>query len=119
VVTRLTAVIARPGTGDRLLALAERVADELGGAREASRGLRGEARERFLQRLEAIDREFLQVAREETPAQLRSEVTQEAEAQLSAFRGRMPEAAWTTAVEAACDNLLRERLGLPLVIYRP
>ena len=117
VVTRFTSLIAQPGTSERLVRLAEQMVDELGREREASRTLRGEARSAFLLRLDFLDQELLRVAREDAGDASRATLRREAEEQLAGFRGRMPEEALSKAVDAAYDNLLRERMGLPVVKY--
>jgi hypothetical protein len=117
-VTRLTDLQARGGLPERLQEAVERTIDRLGSDREASRTLRGEARESYLRELERADAELLEIARQATPAETVAELRAEAVEDLSEYRGRMPPDAYERAVGASADRLLRDHWKLPVIAYR-
>jgi hypothetical protein len=113
VVLRLTA--ARAGSLDPAFdALIDRVAVEL----DRARGLRGDARRALIERLDALDREFLQQARAILDQDAASALSREAEAELEPFRDGMSPEAFRRAREAAVDRLVRERYQLPVIAFR-
>jgi hypothetical protein len=95
----------------------ERAVRELDAARSGLRGLRGTARARLVERLQAIDRELLALARDACTADELARLRAEAEGDLSAFRVRMPEPAHEQAVQAGMDQLVRGRFSLPTLAY--
>jgi hypothetical protein len=95
----------------------DRLAQELDAARAAVNGVRGEARREAIARLTALDEDLLQIARASIEAHVRDAIEREAEEELTAFRGRMPETAYLNACAAARDRLIRARLGLPVLAY--
>jgi hypothetical protein len=116
VVLRLTS--ARAGSLDPAFdTLIDRVSTELDRARHA-RGLRGAARQDLINRLDALDREFLQQARALLDEDARAALSRQAEGELGPFRGGMSPDVFARAREAAIDRLVRERCNLPLVAYR-
>jgi hypothetical protein len=117
VLLRLTDARAKGSLGVRADALLDRVAVELDSARQSTRGLRGEARARVIDRLAKLDVELLDVAREDLPCQEQDVLARQAAEELAAFRDRMRPDAFRTACRAAADRLLRERLGLPTVSF--
>ena len=114
---RLTTARATGAIGAEADAVIDRLSQELDAARAAANGVRGEARREAIARLTALDEALLQVARGSIDARARVAIEQEAEEELSAFRERMPEAAYRRACAAASDRLIRERLGLPVLTY--
>jgi hypothetical protein len=117
VVTRLTDCIVSGTIPSDLEPALESAIAELGGARAASRTLRGDARAAFIARLQSIDDQLLASARAATPPDALDELAAEANRDLSAFRGRMSDADFARALEAARSKLLRERLKLPEIAY--
>ena len=117
VVTRLTDCLAGGAVAGELERAIDSAVTELGDARAASRSLRGEARAAFIGRLQAVDAELMAAAQAATPREVLDALGREAEHDLAAFRGRMPAADYSRAVEAATTKLLRERLRLPDVAY--
>jgi hypothetical protein len=115
---RLTTARATGAIGAEADAVIDRLSQELDAARAAANGVRGDARREAIARLTALDEELLQVARASIDARARIAIDQEAEEELSAFRERMPEAAYRRACAAASDRLIRARLGLPVLILR-
>ena len=113
VVARLTAL--RAGTDRSLDALIDGMVRELDAARGAAKSLRGEARAVLLARLAELDAQLLAAARERLSADMREALRREAEAELSPFRGRMPQPAYEQSLAACIDRLVRERARLPVV----
>lgn len=84
------------------------------GVQAASKGARGERRAAFLEELKQIDRALMAAAREEAGRTgLDAAIRAAAAAELAPWRERMPGAAWTGALAAAGDRLMRDRLDLP------
>lgn len=117
VVTRLTDCLASGAVAGEFERAIDRAVMELGDARAASRGLRGEPRAAFITRLRALDDELMAAARASTPAGVLEGLGREAEQDLAAFRSRMSADDYSRAVEAATAKLLRERLRLPEIAY--
>jgi hypothetical protein len=88
---------------------------ELDLARAGVRSLRGEARARLVERLEALDADLIAAAREACGADQLARLRAEADGDLRAFRARMSDAAYDRAVHAAVDRLVREAFGLPTI----
>ncbi len=117
VVTRLTDRLAAGGMPPALEAVVETVIDELGPEREASRSLRGEARETFIGRLSSIDARLMAGARSACPVDRLDAIEREAMQELSGFKARMAAADYARAVAAAGDKLLRDHWKLPDICY--
>jgi hypothetical protein len=100
-----------------LKSVADAVAHELDAAYGDSKGLRGDVRRAFLERLHALDRALVDAAREACDASTRQELTAEAEADLAPFRDRMPREAYEQSRQAAVDRLVRDRWHLPVLAY--
>jgi hypothetical protein len=115
--TRLSSARATGVVGAEADAVLDRVSAALDAARASSRGLRGDARRALIERLSALDRELLQIARAGCDHRVRAALEDEAAEELSAFRERMAPEAYARARENAIDRLLRERLGLPLLAF--
>jgi hypothetical protein len=98
--------------------LIDRAATELDAARSAAHGLRGAARQALIDRLESLDREFLQQARALLDDATRTALDGEADGELAPFRSRMGPEAFAHARDRAIDRLVRERCSLPVVAYR-
>jgi hypothetical protein len=112
-VARLTALrsSAQPGLGERVDAIVR----EIDVSRASAKGLRGDARARFLQRLRELDVALLSAAREHVQFAVLQSLDVEAEAELAPFRERMPREAYERSRAAAAERLLRERLKLPVI----
>lgn len=117
-IARLTAM--RPGgrspAFDRRLDEAVRELDQ---TRAAAKQARGEARSALIARLEALDRELVEAAREEIDHVRRAALRTEAEIEIAPFGGRMPGEARARAIDAAFDRLLRDAIGLPILSHEP
>jgi hypothetical protein len=98
-------------------AVLERVANEAAAFRDMPGPLRGESRGRVTARLVELDRMMLDAARAELDAAALAALRAEAEQELSAFRDRMPAAAYQQAMQSAIDRLVREREQLPAITF--
>jgi hypothetical protein len=81
-------------------------------------GLRGAARVAFIAGLADLDNDLMAAARWALPQADRQMLEHEAEEELAPFRGSMPPDAYRRALEAAVENLVRERLSLPTVTFK-
>ena len=115
VVARLTAL--RGSIGPNLGDLVDPIVAELDAAKAGAKGLRGEARQRLLDRLQALDAHLLSAARERLDAAALRELGTEADVELAPFRDRMPPEAYGGARQACIDRLVRDRLSLPIVAF--
>ncbi len=112
---RLSSARATGRIGPSADATLDQLSAELDRARGAARGLRGDARKALVERLAVLDRELVDVARAAIGASDRAAIEAEAQAELLAFRARMPAERYQRALDAAVDRLVRERLGLPVL----
>jgi hypothetical protein len=117
----LERVIERLGRAAGRLDLSERLRDGLAtmltdlGAMREGKPARGPEREEREARLAAMDRELLVLVRETSEPTSVAGARVDAERDLASYRGRLTGDAWTRAVGATVDQLLRERLGLPTI----
>jgi len=99
------------------LRLADDVLDEvvraLDGLGATAERARGQARERILADLIALDTRLIDAARAAAGEALLGELDAQADEDLKPFRDRMPADAWRQARTAAQARLLRERAQLP------
>ncbi|MBK5295587.1 MAG: hypothetical protein JJE40_00435 [Vicinamibacteria bacterium] len=118
-ISRLTALRggATSADGGQALRLADDVLDEvvraLDGLGVVAERARGEARERILTDLAALDARLIDAARAAAGEAVLAELATQAEDDLRPFRDRMPADAWRQARAAAQTRLLRERAQLP------
>ena len=117
VVMRLTAARASGGLGDAFDGLIDRVAQELDVASAEARGLRGEARQKLIARLAALDAELVVAVRASMDPTVAAELTREAADELGSFRQRMPSDAFARALDGAVVRLVRERFNLPTIAF--
>ena len=115
VVARLTSL--RAGEDRSLDPVIDAMVRELDGARATAKSLRGDARERLLERLRVLERELLHAARERLDATTMADVQREAELELASFRERMPADAYQRSREACIDRIVRERARLPVLAF--
>ena len=115
VIARLTAV--RGGEDRSLDEVLDRFVRELDAARAGAKGMRGDARTAFLDRLRAMDDELTESARARCDPALLQHLAGEADAELAPFRERMPPAAFEQSRRAAVDRLIRERRRLPVMTF--
>jgi hypothetical protein len=117
VVTRLTNARATGGLGPSADVLIDELSRELDRTRERSGGVRGDARKAALARLEAADRALLACAVERMDDSERAALEREAEQELTAFRSRLSPDAFQRARQAAVDQLVRDKFGLPTITF--
>jgi hypothetical protein len=109
---RLTAL--RAGATPRVPTdLLNGVVRELDQMLSAAKQARGAARAAMVDRLASLDRQLLDAARAGLRPADSESLKAQAEADLAPFRDRMPTEAWTRAIDAAFDRLVREHAGLP------
>lgn len=112
-IERLTGVMSRVDLPDDLRQALEPMLEQLVELRAAAKKLRGAAREEIADRLRVLDEELAAHLQSFAPAAAREAARQEAESELSSYRGRLPAETWSRAVSANTDRLLRDRYGLP------
>ena len=115
VVARLTTL--RAGDVRSLDTIFDDLIRELDAARSRARGLRGDARQVFVERLRDLDDQLAEVARHSCSAELLQELRVEADRELLPFRARMPEEAYAQSRIACVNRLVRERLRLPVIAF--
>jgi hypothetical protein len=116
-VTRLTDLQTRGNVPPGLEGVVEQLLVDLGGEREASRNLRGDARATYLRTLEARDAGLMDAARRAVAAEEMARLSRDAAEELSAYKGRMPDEAYARALAAALDRLVRDYWKLPVITY--
>jgi hypothetical protein len=107
----------RGGEDQSLDEVLDRFVRELDAARAGAKGLRGDARAAFLEKLRVLDAELIAAARAQCTDQILQQLEAEADAELAPFRGRMPREAFEQSRRAAVDRLIRERRRLPVITY--
>ena len=115
VIARLT--MLRGGDDRSLDDVLDQLVRELDAARAGARGLRGETRAAFLERLSALDAELMDAARARSSTELLQQIDAEADEELSPFRERMAPPVFERSRRAAADRLIRERRRLPVITY--
>ena len=111
---RLSRAAARLERSDAFRAALDGIVGRVAEIQAASKGARGEKRDAFIDDLRALDGALLIAAREEAArSALTAELRDAAAAELAPWRERMPADAWSDAITAASDRLLRDRLDLP------
>ena len=104
--------------GDRPLDDAlEAVVRELDAARAGAKSIRGDMRERLLDRLRVLERDLLEAARSRLDATALADIERQAETELAPFRDRMPAEAYQRSRAACVDRIIRERARLPVLAF--
>jgi hypothetical protein len=116
-ILRLTRLRASDRVASDFDAAVDRIVRELDRVRADSRAFRGHARSTLLDRLETMDRELAAEARRTCAPALLGTLAAQAEDELRPFKARMPVDAWRQAVEDGLDRLVRERVGLPTIVF--
>ena len=115
VVARLTAM---RGGGDRPLdAVLDEMVRELDSARTRAKGLRGDARTAFLERLRALDAQLVGTARAAIGVDALQQLGAEADLELAPFRARLSREAYEQSRQACIDRLIREHHRLPAITF--
>jgi hypothetical protein len=115
VVARLTAL--RAGETRQLDDTLEAIVRELDTWRASAKTLRGEARERLLDRLQELDGLLLDAARAACDPTTFQQLERDANAELAPFRTRLSADAYEQARRVCLERIIRERFGLPIVAY--
>jgi hypothetical protein len=114
VIVRLTSLRSGdvPEAWDAVLEDVVRTLDAL---HPAARRARGEARERLLADLEALDARLMERARAAAGADVLADAAREAAVELEPFATRLSPAAYAAALKRCEQRLLRDRLRLPTI----
>jgi hypothetical protein len=115
VIARLTA--HRAGSDRALDAVLDDLVRELDAARAKSKGVRGDARDALIDRLQQLDGSLVEALRRQLDDRALQRLSEEADEELKPFRARMPADAYRQSHQACVDRLLRERAGLPTISY--
>jgi len=115
VIARLTAL--RGGSDRSLDGALEAIIRELDAARAGVKGLRGDARRLFIQRLRALDAELIAASRGVCDPSTLARLDLDAAADLAPFKDRLSMEAFDESRRAAVNRLIRERSGLPTVAF--
>lgn len=105
------------GAGTVADEVVDRIVRELDVMRASARGLRGQARDRALDRLRDVDAELLAAVRASVTAADALALRTEAEQELAPFKGRMPPDAFEHAVATCVDRLLRAKERVPELAF--
>jgi hypothetical protein len=114
---RLTNARVQGTLGEAGEALIDSVSQELDRVRASARGLRGDARRGVIDRLAALDRDMLRMARATLDDRTRADLSRRADEELAGFRNQMDADRFSRTREAAIDGLVREQLGLPTLVF--
>lgn len=117
VLVRLTNAQATGVLGADLDPLIEQLSTELDAARATAGGLRGEARRSLTERLVDVDASLMLLARQVVDRQELDLMRQEVDTLLGAAATHMNPDARGRARERALDQMIRERLHLPIVTF--
>jgi hypothetical protein len=111
---RLARAAARLDRSETFRAAVDAIVGRVSEIQVESKGARGDRRDAFVEALKVIDGELLSAARDEAARSgLAPELRAGAAAELAPWRERMTAEAWESALAAAADRLLRDRLDLP------
>jgi hypothetical protein len=114
---KLTNARATGVLGPAVDLLIEQLSGELDRARGAAGGLRGDARRMMSERLAAVDRSLLSIARESVSAEELDAMRRDTNALLGSVVDQMAPDARERARERALDQLVRERFHLPTLTF--
>lgn len=111
---RLSRAAARLERTEAFRAALDATIGQLAAIQTESKGARGEKRAAFVEQLKALDAQLMAAARDEAATTaLAADLRRAAASELAQWRERMTSEAWDSAVLAASDRLLRDRLDLP------
>ena len=115
VIARLTSL--RGGDDRSLDETVDTIVRELDAARAGAKNLRGDARDRLLERLRSLERGLLDAARARLAPAVMADIEREADAELAPFRDRMPADAYQRSRAACIDRIVRDRARLPVLAF--
>lgn len=116
-IVRLTALRAGGHRSSEFDSAISAAVGELDALAAGAKHVRGEHRDRIVERLAELDRALVEAVRRELDAAAAAEIRREAEEELAPFGARMAPGARTRAVDAAFERLAREAAGLPVLTY--
>jgi hypothetical protein len=108
---------ARASAGEPIAAVLDRSLDAIEEVRTRAGSLRGTARAQALEQLEQIDREMMDGVRAALSRDVLAELGRDAREELAGFAPRMSAGSFDQALAGATERLIRERFGLPRVVY--
>jgi len=103
VIARLTA--HRAGSDRSLDAVLDDLVRELDAARAKSKGVRGDARDALIDRLQQLDGSLVEALRRQLDDRALQRLSEEADEELKPFRARMPADAYRQSHQACVDRL--------------
>jgi hypothetical protein len=115
VLARLTVLRGSDKVGPVLGSALETAVREIDGVLPEASRARGEARDRLIEKLGAIETQLIATATGALTTEQRSSLEAEAEAELEPFRARMAPPAYEQSKRAALSRLVRHHFGLPTV----
>ncbi|AMY11241.1 hypothetical protein LuPra_04488 [Luteitalea pratensis] len=115
VLVRLSAVTATSALPSALSEAVAATISVVDACLDASRGARGEARTRIIERLVTIEHTLTQAARSSLPEARRQELLEQVRGELSPYRAQMPANAFRDAEDALSGELARRHFSLPQV----
>ena len=115
VIARLTSL--RGGDDRSLDETVDTIVRELDAARAGAKSLRGDARDRLLERLRSLERGLLDAARARLAPAVMADIEREVDAELAPFRDRMPADAYQRSRAACIDRIVRDRARLPVLAF--
>ena len=116
-VARLTGARAGGARSEMFDAALVSAVRELDGLAADAKAARGEARAAIVERLAMVDRQVLEASLREIDGPAAARLRREAEAELAPFGTRMAPEARARAADAAYVRLVRETLGVPVIVY--
>lgn len=112
---RLSRLLGRHDLPESFLDHVNQTISAVAAARDRARHARGAARDEIAAAIRPLDPQLMAAARLLLNAAQLTELQQQAEAELAAFKGRLAGDAWQQALGATMDRLLRERFNLPVI----
>jgi hypothetical protein len=117
VLDRLARVAGRLDLPDAFRDAIGRTMADVGALRDAAKAARGAARDATALGLPAVDDARLREARAAVDAAVLERLGRDAAAELDPYRGRLPADMWAQSMQLGVDRLLRDHLGLPVVVF--
>ena len=115
VAERLSRLLGRQDLPEAFLERVNQTISAVSAARERARTARGVARDEIAASLQTLDGPLMAAARLVLDEAAREQLQRQAESELAGYRNRLDAEAWTKALTATADRLLRDRLALPVI----
>jgi hypothetical protein len=94
-----------------------RAITQLSTIRESARTARGEARKTLTAELPAVDVTLVGAGRQVLAGDMLERLRDDATQDLATYRARLAPDVWSRSVERALDQLVRDHLGLPTLVF--